>query len=145
MLQCLTPWNLLWNLFHAHQCVDIYSSTDLNGAYGFFDYVPFFFKTYALELPIYYLFLRKTRDFLQILNADLVLNLATHPIVFFIIPMVLAVFQATYMQYLFIAEIFAPVTEALILYYFFKLSLRRAFAAAILANLFSWSVGIFWI
>lgn len=82
---------------------------------------------------------------MKILQINFVLNLATHPVVFILIPIILTQFEANYLNYLVVAEIFAPLTEALILVYFYKIKFNRAFFAAIAANLFSWSVGVYWV
>ena len=145
MIDCITPWNLLWNLFNAHQCSEIYELTTLTEPFSFTEYLPFFLKTFALELPIYFLFLQTLKNIPTVLKINAVLNLATHPIVFFVIPIILAYLGATYLHYLAVAEIFAPLIEALILFRIYKLSLGRSLTAAICANLFSWSVGIYWL
>lgn len=145
MIDCITPWNLLWNFFNAHQCSEIYELSTLNEPFTFIEYLPFFLKTFVLELPIYFLFFRTLKNIPALLKMNSVLNLATHPAVFFVIPIILTELNATYLHYLLVAEIFAPVIEALILHKFYKLGLGRSFAAAVCANLFSWSLGIYWI
>ena len=112
--------------------------------FSFLEYLPFFLKTFVLELPIYFLFLRTLKNVPVILKMNTVLNLATHPVVFFIIPLILTQLNATYLHYLVVAEIFAPLVEALVLFKVYKISLGRAVLAALCANLFSWSVGIYW-
>lgn len=145
MIDCITPWNLIWNLFNPHQCSEIYELTTLTEPFSIFEYLPYFLKTFALELPIYYLFLRNLKNIPTILKINSIVNLATHPIVFYIIPLILMQLNSTYLHYLITAEIFAPLTEALILYRFYRLSPGRALIAAICANLFSWSLGVYWI
>lgn len=145
MIDCITPWYLIWNLFNAHQCSEIYGLTTLTEPFSFVEYLPFFLKTLVLELPIYFLFLRRLKSIPTILKLNTLANLATHPIVFFIIPIALMQLNGTYLNYLVTAEIFAPLVETLILYKVFKLSPSRSFAAALCANLFSWSVGIYWL
>ena len=144
MLDCITPWNLIWNFFNAHQCNEIYELTTLTEPFSFLEYLPFFLKTFVLELPIYFLFLRTLKNVPVILKVNTVLNLATHPVVFFTIPLILTQLNATYLHYLVVAEIFAPLVEALVLFKVYKISLGRAVLAALCANLFSWSVGIYW-
>lgn len=145
MIDCVTPWNLVWNYFNPHQCAEIYTITTLSEPITFTQYLPYFLKTFILELGVYYLFLKNRKSLVEMLQIDLILNLATHPVVFFLIPIIIMQFGATYLNYLVIAEVFAPLTEALILGYFYKISYSRAFLAAIAANLFSWSIGIYWI
>lgn len=145
MIDCITPWYLVWNLFNPHQCGEIYALTSLTEPFSLVEYLPYFLKTFALELPVYFIFLRTLKRIPEILKINTVLNLATHPIVFYLIPVILMQLNANYLNYLVVAEIFAPLVEALILYRIFKVRVSRAFAASICANLFSWSVGVFWI
>jgi hypothetical protein len=145
MIDCLTPWNLIWNFFNAHQCGDIYTITSLAEPVTFVEYLPYFFKTFILELPVYLLFLRHQKKLSEILQINFILNFATHPVVFFLIPLIIMQYNATYLHYLVIAEVFAPLVEAIILAYFYRISCKRAFLAAIAANLFSWSLGIYWV
>lgn len=145
MIDCITPWNLIWNLFNVHQCSEIYELTTLTEPFSFMEYLPFFLKTFALELPIYFIILRQLKNIPTVLQINTVLNLATHPIVFFVIPIILTNLGANYLHYLATAEIFAPLIEALILFRIYKLSLARSLTAAISANLLSWSVGIYWL
>lgn len=139
---CITPWNLAINLLHEHRCQFIYDSPVTNDPFALLDYLPYFLKTFLLELPIYLLLLRGLKSLRQILLINLVVNLATHPIVFFGIPLLLI--NGTYLQYLIIAEIFAPAVEAWLLFQIFKIRPGRAILAALLANLFSWGVGVYW-
>ena len=125
MLECITPWNLIWNFFNAHQCNEIYELTTLTEPFSFLEYLPFFLKTFVLELPIYFLFLRTLKNVPVILKMNTVLNLATHPVVFFIIPLILTQLNATYLHYLVVAEIFAPLVEALVLFKVYKISLEK--------------------
>ncbi|MEQ1721843.1 MAG: hypothetical protein ABL930_01615 [Pseudobdellovibrio sp.] len=145
MIECLTPWNIIWNFFNAHQCSDIYNSTSLADPVTFLEYLPYFLKTFILELPVYLFFLRHHKKLNEILQINSILNFATHPIVFFLIPLILLQFNATYLHYLVIAEVFAPLVEALLLIYAYKVGYGRAFLAGIAANLFSWSLGIYWV
>ena len=137
MLECLTPWKLVLNLFTPHECSEIYQLTTLAEPFTLMQYLPFFLKTLLLELPIYYLFFRTLKSIPKILQINFLVNLATHPIVFFIIPMILMKLNGNYLNYLVTAEVFAPLVETLILVYYFKFSLRSAIATAICANLFS--------
>ncbi len=112
-------------------------------------YILFSFLIYFSALDsvckIYYLFLRTIKKIPKILEINLVVNLATHPIIFFIVPMIIMQFKATYLHYVIVAKIFAPVVEAVILFYFYKITFRKAALSAVCANLFSWAVGIYWI
>ena len=107
-------------------------------------YLPYFIKTCILELPIYFIFLRSSRSFFRIVVITFIVNLATHPIVFMLMPILLTKLNLNYLQYLCIAETFAPLIEALILAFYYQFSSRVSFWAALVANLFSWTVGIYW-
>jgi hypothetical protein len=105
-------------------------------------YLPLFLLTCLFEAPFYFIFLRG-RSFTSRLSALLLCNLATHPIVCFVIPKLAERFQLTLASELAIAEIFAPAIEALLLWKVWRMRLTTALIAAVLANLFSWWVGIY--
>lgn len=105
------------------------------------DYLSLFSLTYALETPIYFLGLRKYSKLRQILFISLVLNLATHPIVCFLFPVLADILRMNYDQYLILAEVFAPLVEFLLLRFVFKFSMQRSLLVAVAANLVSWLIG----
>ena len=146
MVECLTPWYLIYNLFANNACSEIYSSGLPSETMTLKDYLPYFLKTFILELPIYALILKSQQNFTKNLAATSLLNLATHPIIFILFPMVLPKLgDFNYLNYLVAAEIFATVVEALLLIKVFKLKIGWAVVSAAAANLFSWSLGVFWI
>jgi len=140
--QCLTPWALVINQVVSHPCAEIYSAELPTTSVAFVQYLPIFIKTLAFELPFYYFFLRPKFSMLKILWINFIINVATHPFIFLMLPSLLVRFEFSYLQYLVIAEIFAPAVEAVLLNRFFKLSWSRAITAALVANLFSWSIGV---
>ncbi|MBC7464537.1 MAG: hypothetical protein H7256_00970 [Bdellovibrio sp.] len=140
--QCLTPWALVINQFAEHSCGEIYTSGLPTDTLTLTQYLPFFLKTYAFELPFYYFFLRKIFSTTKILRINLVINLATHPFIFIMLPLILVRFEFNYFQYLVVAEIFAPLVEALILNQLFKVRWQTAVVASLVANLISWTVGV---
>ena len=144
MIDCLTPWMLILNLFQSHQCAEIYNSSLPTDPVSLQIYLPYLFKTFILEFPVYYLFLRKDFKLPKIIFLNFILNIATHPMVFFGWPSLLSLFDANYLTYLVIAEIFAPTVEAAILVAVFKMNLRQAVIAGLSANLLSWSIGVYW-
>ena len=146
MTECLTPWFLVYNLFADNACAEIYTSGLPTDPISLAEYLPYFLKTFILELPIYAIILKSQQSFVKTLTANTLLNLVTHPFIFILLPMLLVKSDSiNYLNYLTIAEIFAPTVEALILFKVFKLPLKKAIVSAVLANLFSWSVGVYWL
>lgn len=145
MTDCITPWMLVLNFFQSHTCGELYFAGLPADSFTFVEYLPYFLKTYILEFPLYYLLLKNIKNFKQLLAINLILNIATHPMVFFGFPYLLAFFDADYRTYLVVAEIFAPLTEALVLILVYKISWARAFTVATIANLISWGIGVYWI
>lgn len=102
-------------------------------------YLYVFLQTNLLEFPIYYYFYRKRCRTSEILTFTLLVNLVTHPIVFF-------GFMASHQSYLasiLEAESFAIVAEGLLGLYFLKkgsIPARTTFSASFFANLFSWQI-----
>jgi hypothetical protein len=118
---------------------------ELNSAsetYGlsFATYLPYFAMTLLLESPFYVSFLKGRTSTSRGL-ALVACNVATHPIVCFVFPAVAAKYQIAYGTQLLAAEIFASITEAILLWKIWRLPVGVAFTAAIAANLFSWWVG----
>lgn len=145
---CVSPGGLIFYLFNTmgtnSHCTEIYLSMVQATDLSFWGYLPFLLGTILFEAPIYYFGLTELSR-KQRLLAILILNLATHPIIFFVFPLVLERYQATYSVYLTSAEIFAPVVETLILWKGFHVNVKRAFWISITANLISWWLGVFFI
>lgn len=145
MVECLTPVSLIVNAYQSNpNCTDIYQSAIVNDAGGFAEYLPVFFMTYILEFPIYFIFLFRNSSIVRMVLIGLILNVATHPFIYKVLPPILAKWDMSYLEYLIIAEIFAPTIEAILLKKVFHTSWKIAFWAAILANLFSWTIGVYW-
>lgn len=142
--QCFTPWAMVANQFIEHQCHDIYAMIVSDVQFSLVEYLTVFSKTYGLELIIYFFFLRQKYNWREILKINLIINLATHPIVYFGFPLLFSKLQYNYFQYLVVAEIFAPAIEALLLKKIYHFSWKIAITAAVLANLFSWTIGVYW-
>lgn len=143
---CVTPLSLITNLLHTNpECLSIYHAALPTDGASVFKYSQVFGMTYVLELPIYFLFLHHRYQPSKILLINFILNIATHPIVYLGMPAFFVKWDMDYLPYLLIAEFFAPATEALLLKKLFHSSWRLALWAAILANLFSWTVGAYWI
>jgi hypothetical protein len=100
-----------------------------------------FFLTIALEAPIYWLGLRTKLSLRRIAAVILILNLLTHPAVWYLWPR--WAFRAgwDFRTYALACEIFAPALEAFTLILGFKIPPGRAVVTSILANLCSWWIG----
>jgi hypothetical protein len=70
-----------------------------------------FALTYTIETPIYFAALRRHLHFLGALLVSLVLNLATHPVVWFVLPKIFS----NQVNYALFAEAWAVTIEALLL------------------------------
>ena len=117
MSSCLMPWSILINFFRMHQCSAYYLAPAFDGHITFAQYLPYFIKTFFIELPVYYIFLKEFKKIKDLLFINLILNLATHPIVFFVISAICFKYDISYLYYLLSAEIYAPLIEILILKY----------------------------
>lgn len=162
---CVTPWGLFYHILIGYDgeniCFNYLNSTVVIDPVGALTYIKYFLTTLFLEFPIYYWLLRNQtlilsknlgqrlpQSFLRfnqlrkIIVTSILINLATHPIVFFVFPYMSGKGDWTFTTYLLVAEVFAPIVEAVILKFLFKLPVQKAAMAAILANLFSWTVGV---
>ncbi len=99
-------------------------------------YLLLFAATNILEAPLYFLFFRKW-------TPTLVLNLASHPFLIFLLQPLLARAKISTGTGLLFMESMAIMIEVLVLIYFYKKGRLQAWSASILANLWSWNVGIY--
>ncbi len=145
MVECLTPANLIINAFNSNpNCLEIYQSAITSDAGGFSEYLSVFFFTCLLEFPVYFVFLIRESKIIRLVLITFLLNIATHPLIYLGMPLIFSKWNITYLQYLIIAEVFAPVVEAILLRKIFHTSWRTAIYSAAFANLFSWTIGVYW-
>jgi hypothetical protein len=107
------------------------------------DYATVFFKTCFLESPFYFWCFR-SKNFFRSLQILLTANFLTHPLIFFVFPLLFS----RYVPAALWAELFAATVEMLFIGYL--VSRARGLKAGtiagliiVLANLFSWEVGMF--
>lgn len=99
-------------------------------------YLYTFAQTNFLELPFYYLVLRRRVDFRTCLLVVTFGNLLTHPLVFFgFLGSSRSYFASTLS-----AEVFAPVVEAIVIALATRASWKQAFGASLLSNFISWQI-----
>lgn|GEM_PF-2347534 len=144
MINCSAPLSLIQHFLGSPVCASELGETlgPLNATAR--EYFKALVLTLALEWPVYFLFLRKYWKGSRLTLAVVVINLLTHPAVWFFWPWVLSSGffqgQVSFGAYVAIAETFAPTVEALALWKM-GIPFRRAVWAAICANLCSWGVG----
>ncbi len=132
----------LWNL-PSYECGLVLGTNISFNKASFAVYLQFFLLTCLFESIFYFYFGKLQKLVLpQILKQIFVLNLATHPIVFFAFPYFLEKMGSDVFTYIWTAELFAFTIEALILKFHYHYCWRKALGASGLANLFSWTVGI---
>lgn len=142
-MTCVGPVDLILYLVKSGHCTEFLSQTFLaQGFPAWKDYLGAFGLTLLLETPLYFLFLKKAIPARRTLLASLVVNLLTHPAVWFFWPRILADSSFTIGNTIWICEIFALTVEMLVLRYAFRIPFKRAFYASFTANLFSWWIGI---
>ncbi len=106
------------------------------------EYLALIAITLALEFVVYFLFLKKRFVFFKVVRVNLFLNLATHPLVTFLFPLLIAKAQMSVAGYITAAEIFAPLVETILLVFLFRIPLALAAVSSFLANLTSWALGL---
>ena len=98
-----------------------------------------FFLTVVLETTVLFLILRKKYPFAEIAQNSLFVNLISHPIVWFVVPL----FVRTIVSYVVTAELFALFSETILYAYLFKnIGLRYAFFISFACNLTSFLFGL---
>jgi len=115
-----------------------------SNSFGFtYDYLIVFLKTCICESPFYFICFRK-EPFLKFMKYLIAANLLTHPIVFFVIP----VLFDKYITSALVAEAYAAVGEMIFVAILLsrkesKMTVALGVLLIALANLFSWEVGMF--
>jgi hypothetical protein len=106
-------------------------------------YIVTYLATVLLEAPVYWAFLyyAERRHRWQWARNIVLMNLCTHPFVILLLPSLML--KASWRSYALTAEAVAIVGEFVFLVATRMLPPGSAFAAAFVANLWSWTVGIY--
>ncbi len=146
---CYTPAGV-FKYFFAHDLVEAGCRISLESVAVQIDYPAFshylwvFFLTCLLESPFYYLALKKQHPkILKVILILLTCNLATHPIVYFLLPYLGLKENLQYIYVLIGAEIFAPLVEIFLIVLFFRANKIGASGLIFIANIFSWWIGVY--
>lgn len=146
------PWELSWHvsplglLFSKlpQDLLTLGSKSFFVGELGYyFDYFFIFLKTCLLEFPFYRIAL-KSKRFSVVLSNLFIANFLTHPFVFFAFP---ATFDR-YLPSLLYSELYAAAAEMIFITWISR-SKTKPWASVqsalwiLIANLFSWQVGVF--
>ncbi len=146
MSSCLDPITLVKVLSYSpdvsEKCEFILNSVTQLTQTNFSQYIFVFLSTCLLELLFYFWVLKKYSYLSRLLGLGIA-NLATHPIVYFLLPWLFSKQAIEWKYYLLTAEIFAPIAEAIILSVFFKIGWGRSILLMLAANLFSWGLGVY--
>lgn len=110
----------------------------------FSNYLKYFSLTLFLESFFYLPGLRLLGVSLKrSLTILFLANLCTHPIVFFIFPWFGHYFNASYIQTIMLAEFFAVLIEAVVIYILIRpIQVRQVFLLSSISNFFSWGMGL---
>jgi len=144
-LYCYTPYSII-QFFIKPDSLDLECRMLLEAPtwlpnVGVLEYFVLFALTCGLEAPFYMSI--RSLNWSKRFRALIALNLATHPAVTFIWPHIMYGLDQNAGAYILAAETFAPVVEALLLIFVFKVGAPAAFLFAILANLVSWGFGLY--
>jgi hypothetical protein len=101
-----------------------------------FSFFQAFLLTFSAELLILLLLAKKIQT-LRIFNVVLIGNLVSMPVVWFLF----SAFIREFHIYLITSELFAVLSESVILKSFLSISYRRSLFYSLVANLFSFSIG----
>jgi hypothetical protein len=146
--ECLSPY-WIFKSYLSHRsiplmCQIILESPTSEYTISMQKYSILFLTTCLIEAPIYWINLKKIlKSHIKGIQLILVLNLSTHPIVIWLIPILAINLNWTTLSTIIISEFFAPLIEMLILILWYKINWKKAFITAFLANLISWWLGLF--
>ena len=105
-----------------------------------YHYLLSFFKAFLLtvliEFLVLYLFARKKAS--KAFAAVLLVNCLSLPVVWFVIPLI----ANSYLTYVFLAELFAVLSEAALLRILLQFSYKRAMAVSMTMNIASFLAGL---
>lgn len=144
---CFYIWNIIRE-FYFSETSSLYCSAELQSFVQETDvtipvYLKYFLITCCVEAMIY-LPVGRSRDkgtqFL--IQQILILNLVTHPFIFFALPKVFHSQGSSILVYVACAETFAFVIEALILRIKYNYPWLLATSTALIANVLSWTFGL---
>jgi hypothetical protein len=146
--ECYTPLVVIKAAFASNQldalCLASLKNIVTRNQISLGSYLLIFAATILLESPIYFLAGKYCGQTIRrICGQILLLNLATHPIVTWIIPPLAEGWRLDGLTTVLISEIFAPIVEAILLRKVYKYTRPIAILAAILANLCSWWLGLY--
>lgn len=99
-------------------------------------YLYIFFQSNLLEIPVYWIFFRKSYSVSKVVIFTTLVNSLTHPIVFFI----LMGLHRSYLNNIILAELFAIIVETLFFSRIIKISFMKSLFASIFANIVSWQI-----
>lgn len=143
-MSCLTPDIIYKAIIHPAEislnCDFILNHLVQPTEFHLNSYLSAFLLTCLLEAPFYLWAFRFSLLFKSI-TLLFIANIITHPIIYFLLPWFFSLLKMNTLSFIVIAEIFAPITEAIILWRFAKLPIGRALIMMILANIFSWYIG----
>lgn len=142
---CYTPYSIFEFFLKPEAmneaCQALLGSPAWPPVMNFTEYALLFAIVCALEAPLYLNI--RSLSWRMRFAALIKLNLATHPLITYAWPLLLNHYQVSTASLILSGEFFAFVTEMLLLYFGFKVSLKTAFIFSLLANLFSWSFGLY--
>lgn len=140
---CFSIVELFWYFTGSEQryvCHVLLNAPQVVPRFNASAYTVLFFTTCLLEALIYGPFAVRRFGFKKAVALILGLNLLTHPIVCWFLPVLFA--KQSIASYLATAEAFAPLAEGLALAFCLR-DVRRGMVVALLANLLSWNLGLF--
>jgi hypothetical protein len=136
----------LWNATLGCDSMLHYFWSDLSGwPFSLLVYLPYFFVTLGLEVLALGVLLKIKKQGLtpKWIKTCVLVNLASHPLVFYMTPWISNAFQIRWDFCLAGAEVFVLVLEALIYQWRTQIGLKKALLYSVLINLVSWWVGSF--
>lgn len=145
-MSCQQPWRIIYEVLAGptDACASFSGAASYAFSLGLPSYAMYFGFTFALEFPFYWL--ASGRRLKAALIVCLVGNLATHPLICFVLVNWASRAGVSYGRFVVGAEAFAFATEMVIASLVFRSRVTAAFAPAVwvfLGNAVSWTVGTF--
>ncbi len=142
---CYNPYSIFEYFLRpatlSDACQMLLSSSTWLPLMNYKEYALLFAMVCALEAPLYLNI--QSLSWRKRFAALVGLNLATHPAITFLLPALLNNYGFSTAGLILTTETLAFLVEAFILYFAFKVGAKTAFVFALLANLFSWSFGLY--
>lgn len=142
---CFTPLKLIYYSFDFNKTSNIcklkFSMT--TQGIDFSLYLKLLLATILSELILITLIIRREIKWIEKVKLAVILNLTTHPIVAYLMPLVFSKISLNYSNAIWFGESFAIIIEAILIIKILETPILYGFVVSFLINILSWWLGLY--